>query len=152
MSDLISRTELFNRLARVPIGPYAIDERAQIINVINEMEPIKIAFICDRAAQCGGGKSCEDDECFHTTDIGHAANFEKYGGAYMERMRGEDEAQDRPTVIRCKKLLSKEDFEAIAKRIREENQNVIVIPSEAVDISTNISTNTSIDGEMEAGK
>lgn len=37
MSDLISRTELWNRLARVPISQYAVDERTMIHNVINEM-------------------------------------------------------------------------------------------------------------------
>lgn len=93
MNDLISRTELFNRLSRVPIGPYAIDERASIYNTINDMEPVLIAFLCDHGANCGGGKSCAYGdgapiygECFHTTDPEHAANFDKIGGAYMERM------------------------------------------------------------------
>ena len=45
-----------------------------------------------------------------------------------------------PTVIRCKELLSKEDFEAVVKRIHEQNQNVIVIPCEAEVVSTNTST------------
>ena len=48
-----------------------------------------------------------------------------------------------PIVIRCKELLSKEDFEAVVKRIHEQNQNVIVIPCGAEVVSTNTSTNTS---------
>ena len=57
-----------------------------------------------------------------------------------------DALKCKPTVIRCEKLLSKEDFEAVVKRIHEENQNVIVIPYEAEVVSTNTptkSTNTS---------
>ena len=64
-----------------------------------------------------------------------------------------DALKCKPTVIRCEKLLSKEDFEAVVKRIHEENQNVIVIPYEAEDISTNTptkSTNTPIDISTEA--
>lgn len=44
MSDLISKTELLNRLARVPISQYAVDERTAIYNVINEMEPVPIGY------------------------------------------------------------------------------------------------------------
>ena len=71
-----------------------------------------------------------------------------------------------PIVIRCKELLSKEDFEAVVKRIHEQNQNVIVIPCEAEVVSTiqekhqlseetptntsTKSTNTSIDISAEA--
>lgn len=51
-----------------------------------------------------------------------------------------DALKCKPTVIRCEKLLSKEDFEAIVKRIHEENQNVIVIPYEVEVVSTNTST------------
>ena len=54
-----------------------------------------------------------------------------------------DALKCKPTVIRCEKLLSKEDFEAVVKRIHEDNQNVIPIPHEAEVVSTNISTNTS---------
>ena len=51
-----------------------------------------------------------------------------------------DALKREPIVIRCKELLSKEDFEAVVKRIHEENQNVIVIPCEAEVVSTNTST------------
>lgn len=44
MSDLISRTELFNRLARIPI--YAVEERTEIYKVINEMETVMNRDIC----------------------------------------------------------------------------------------------------------
>lgn len=54
-----------------------------------------------------------------------------------------DALKCKPTVIRCEKLLSKEDFEAVIRRIHEENQNVIVIPYEAEDISTNTPTKSS---------
>lgn len=72
MSDLISRTELFNRLARVPIGPYAIDERTQIINVINEMEKKDAVYYCDRL-------KCDPcyRECELTRDVSHAVVSDK---------------------------------------------------------------------------
>lgn len=47
-----------------------------------------------------------------------------------------DALKREPIVIRCKELLSKEDFEAVVKRIHEQNQNVIVIPCEAEVVST----------------
>ena len=40
MTDLISRAELFNRLSRVPISQYAVDERAKIYEIINEMPTV----------------------------------------------------------------------------------------------------------------
>lgn len=43
MSEGISRVELFNKLARVPIGQYAVDERTQIYSIINKMEGYDIA-------------------------------------------------------------------------------------------------------------
>ena len=64
-----------------------------------------------------------------------------------------DALKREPIVIRCKELLSKEDFEAVVKRIHEQNQNVIVIPCEVEVVSTNtptkstsISTDVSEDG------
>ena len=51
MSDLISRTELFNRLSRVPISQYAVDERTQIYNVINEMPTAETTGDMDDAIQ-----------------------------------------------------------------------------------------------------
>lgn len=54
-------------------------------------------------------------------------------------------ASAEPTVIRCRTLLSDEDFKAVAERIRETNQNVIVIPCEAEVVSTETSTETSTD-------
>lgn len=50
-----------------------------------------------------------------------------------------------PTVIRCRTLLSDEDFKAVAERIREINQNVIVIPCETEVVSTETSNETSTD-------
>lgn len=61
-----------------------------------------------------------------------------------------DALKCKPTVIRCEELLSKEDFEAVVKRIHEQNQNVIVIPCGAKDISTDISTDTSTNISTEA--
>lgn len=38
MNNAINRTELFNKLSRVPLSQYAVDERTQIYTIINEME------------------------------------------------------------------------------------------------------------------
>ena len=54
-------------------------------------------------------------------------------------------ASAEPTVIRCRTLLTDEDFKMVAKQIRETNQNVIVIPCEAEVVSTETSTETSTD-------
>ena len=51
MSDLISRTELWNRLARVPISQYAVDERTMIHNVINGMPTAETTGDLDDAIQ-----------------------------------------------------------------------------------------------------
>ena len=42
---------------------------------------------------------------------------------------------DRPTVIRSKTLMPTKDFKEWAKRVRETNPNVIVIPCDAEDVS-----------------
>lgn len=42
MSDLISRCELFNRLATIPAPPEANDFKAEIYQIINEMETADI--------------------------------------------------------------------------------------------------------------
>lgn len=67
MSDLISRCELFNRLATIPAPPEANDLKAEIYKVIQEMEAPKVAYICDR-------KKCEvcHRYCDLTKDIKHA--------------------------------------------------------------------------------
>lgn len=51
MSNLINRTELFNELSRVPISQYAVDERTQIYNVINEMPTAETTGDLDDAIQ-----------------------------------------------------------------------------------------------------
>lgn len=51
MSDLISRTELFNELSRVPISQYAVDERTMIYNKINEMPTAETTGDLDDAIQ-----------------------------------------------------------------------------------------------------
>ena len=47
------------------------------------MNENKIAFICDRKADCK--KDCSYPTCKHTFDVEHAANFEKIGDIYFER-------------------------------------------------------------------
>lgn len=85
---------------------------------------------------------------------------EYFNKRMMEDAKEVEEAQHmaidalkcKPTVIRCKELLSKEDFEAVVKRIHEQNQNVIVIPCEAEVVSTNTSTkSTNISTEPTTG-
>ncbi len=43
-----------------------------------------ILYVCDGEA-CG--KECPNEDCHHTSNIEHAANFEKVAGAYWEVIR-----------------------------------------------------------------
>lgn len=43
---------------------------------------------------------------------------------------------DRPTVIRVKSIMKKEDYESLAESIRQQDQNVIVIPHNAELVTT----------------
>lgn len=72
MSDLISRCELFNRLATIPAPAEANDFKAKIYEVIQSMETVDVAYICDR-------EKCErcDPRCDLTRDKEHAATSEK---------------------------------------------------------------------------
>ena len=46
---------------------------------------IEIAYECDKD-ECENG--CNNQDCFHTTDIDHAVNFNKLcDGKYMEKRR-----------------------------------------------------------------
>lgn len=48
----------------------------------------RIFYICDRRrAEC---KNCSPD-CFFTTDIEHAVNFEKFDGMYWEKEKLNEE-------------------------------------------------------------
>lgn len=73
MSDLISRCELFNRLATIPAPPEANDFKAEIYKVIQEMRSVEVAYICDRK-KCG-------DKCYPlcdlTRDREHAATTDR---------------------------------------------------------------------------
>lgn len=72
MSDLISRCELFNRLAAIPAPAEANDFKAKIYEIIQSMETADVAYICDR-------EKCEhcDPRCDLTRDKEHAATTEK---------------------------------------------------------------------------
>lgn len=53
---------------------------------------------------------------------------------WFNKMISEIEAipsADRPTVIRVKSIMKKEDYESLAESIRQQDQNVIVIPHNA---------------------
>ena len=69
MSDLISRCELFNRLATVPAPSEANDFKAEVYKIIQSMEPKKVLYICNR-------KKCDDcfPECDLTSDPRFAAS------------------------------------------------------------------------------
>ena len=85
MSDLISRCELFNRLATIAAPPEANDFKAEVYNIIQQMETV------DAVAE--------------------------------------------PTVIRSRTLMTTKDFTEWAKRVRDGNPNVIVIPRESEVVS-----------------
>ena len=72
MSDLISRCELFNRLATIPAPVEANEFKAKIYEIIQSMETADVAYICDR-------EKCErcDPRCDLTRDKEHAATTEK---------------------------------------------------------------------------
>lgn len=44
----------------------------------------KVFYLCDRRA-CESCNSIADGECKHTTDIGHAKNFELIGNGFFEK-------------------------------------------------------------------
>ena len=69
MSDLISRCELFSRLATVPAPSEANSFKAEVYKIIQSMEPQKVLYICNR-------KQCDDcfPECELTSDPRFAAS------------------------------------------------------------------------------
>lgn len=89
-------------------------------------EAVKVAYICD-------GRKCDGDcsDCFRTLDIEHAKDFKLMGGVYYQQ----ESAEAEPTVIRSRTLLPTIDFKEWARRVREENPNVIVIPCDAEVVS-----------------
>lgn len=86
MSDLISRTELFNRLARIPI--YAVEERTEIYKVINEMETVGER----RNDKSGNSSSTEHSSGL---SIGTEAN---QNSAYSEAVQKGSRYSDRSTI------------------------------------------------------
>lgn len=66
-NDLISRCELFNRLATIPAPPEANDLKAEIYKVIQSMETVDAvpdkAVIIDRCGYCMGASFNDCEEC-----------------------------------------------------------------------------------------
>lgn len=87
MSDLIDREEairIVNDAEDVWDSPGRHDNALAYIraslSTLRSRRGDKVAYICD-------GRACDGDcvECFRTTDISHAKNFELCGDAYMEK-------------------------------------------------------------------
>lgn len=57
------------------------------------------------------------------------------GQKMMDRIKALPSAEAKPTVIRSKTLLPTKDFKEWAKRVRDGNPNVIVIPCDAEVVS-----------------
>ena len=72
MSDLISRCELFNRLATIPAPPEANDLKAEIYKAIQSMETVDAVYFCN-GTKC---KRCSP-ECELTRDPHYAAPPDK---------------------------------------------------------------------------
>lgn len=72
MSDLISRCELFNRLATIAAPPEANELKAEIYKVIQGMESVEAVYFCN-------GEKCENcaEECELTRDPHYAAPPDK---------------------------------------------------------------------------
>ena len=66
-NDLISRCELFNRLATIAAPPEANDLKAEIYKVIQSMETVDAApdkaVIIDRCGYCMGASFNDCEEC-----------------------------------------------------------------------------------------
>lgn len=79
-SDLISRQDAISVLIRWLSGEELGADIIDLINSLPSTEAVKVAYICD-------GRACDSDcsECFRTTNIKHAKNFIRLGGAYMEQ-------------------------------------------------------------------
>lgn len=71
MSDLISRCDLFNRLATIPAPAEANDFKAKIYEIIQSMEAADVLYVCDRN-RC----ECCNPDCDLTRDEHHAATTE----------------------------------------------------------------------------
>ena len=63
-------------------------EHSSAESTTNRGEPVH--YICDRRA-CN---ECTNPDCNHTSDIQHAANFEKIGDAYFEKEKPEESVMD----------------------------------------------------------
>ena len=68
MSDLISRCELFNRLATIAAPPEANNFKAEVYKIIQQMETVDAVYFCN-------GTKCEScsPECELTHDPNYAA-------------------------------------------------------------------------------
>lgn len=123
--DTISRADAVDVVTKHKISFTVQQDVAREIDALPSAEAVKVAYICD-------GRKCDSDcsECFRTLDIEHARDFKLMGDTYFQQ-----EAEAKPIVIRCKTLLGEDDFKRIAERIKEENQNVIVIPCDAEVVS-----------------
>ena len=84
MSDLISRCELFNRLATIPAPAEANEFKAEVYEIIQSMETVDVAYFCN-------GTKCDrcSPECELTRDSHYAAPPDKaividQRGYYME--------------------------------------------------------------------
>ena len=85
MSDLISRCELFNRLATIPAPAEANDFKAVIYEIIQSMETADVLYVCDRN-RC----ECCNPDCDLTSDEHHAATTETVilADGVVETIRG----------------------------------------------------------------
>lgn len=71
MSDLISRCELFNRLATIPAPAEANELKAKVYEIIQSMDAADVLYVCDRN-RC----ECCNPDCELTRDEHHAATSE----------------------------------------------------------------------------
>lgn len=77
MAKLIDSDKLLEELDK-----YAPARCNTLTKMIIEMQPAAVGFICDRRDErCN---PCGYPNCKHTTDIAHAANFEKQGFGFLE--------------------------------------------------------------------
>lgn len=74
-------------------------------------------------------------ECIDDAQDGSKKTYDILADVF-NRVLALPSAESEPMVIRCKEQLTEEDFRAIATRIREESQNVIVIPCETEVVSS----------------
>ena len=90
----------------------------------------------EKSSNCGDLIS-RADAMGTVQDHFNADGFKGYddGQKMMDRIKALPSAEAEPTVIRSKTLMPTKDFKEWAKRVREENQNVIVIPCDAEVVS-----------------